>query len=100
MPNWASKSDRNQAQIVENLRKIGYDVDIVSREKGLYDIVVTGVPIWSKRAVSVRVEIKADSKAKLTPAEEEYWQRQKHPDNLIRAESFEDVLNWFQSEVR
>jgi len=56
--NYAAKSDANQPAIVEDLRKLGYDVDIVSREKKLYDIIVSGVASWSNRhAVAVRVEI-------------------------------------------
>jgi len=92
---YASKSDGNQSQIVDELRKLGYDVDIVSREKGLYDVVVSGVPRWARRAVSVRVEIKANSKAGLSPAEAEYWDKQRHTECLIKATCTGDILTWF-----
>ena len=93
--NYAAKVDANQTQIVEELRRLGFDVDIVSREKGLYDILVSGVPSWSWRAVGVRVEIKTDEKAQLTPKEQSYWSKQRNPDNLIKAVCTGDVLAWF-----
>ena len=92
---YASKVDVNQVQIVADLRQLGFDVDIVSREKRMYDIVVSGVPSWSRRAVAVRVEIKADCKAPLTPYEMEYWAKQRYRDNLIKATCVNDVLKWF-----
>jgi phospholipid N-methyltransferase len=91
----AARVDGNQAEIVQALRVLGFDVDIVSREKKLYDIVVSGVPSWAPRPVAVRVEIKTDEKAQLTKDERLYWIDQKHRDNLIRAHSVEDVLRWF-----
>jgi hypothetical protein len=92
---YAARSDANQPQIVDELRKLGFDVDIVSREKKLYDVVVSGVPSWSRRAVAVRVEIKIDGKEPLSPFEMEYWAKQKNRDNLIRATCSDDVLKWF-----
>ena len=93
--NYAAKSDANQPQIVEELRSLGFDVDIVSREKKLYDIVVSGIPAWARKTVGVRVEIKVSEKSSLTPAEQSYWARQKNPENLIRATCTGDVLRWF-----
>jgi hypothetical protein len=92
---YASRVDVNQEQIVKELRDLGFDVDIVSREKKMYDVVVSGVPTWSRRACGVRVEIKADTKAPLTPYEAEYWARQRSRDNLIRAHCTDDILRWF-----
>lgn len=92
---YASKIDVNQVEIVRELRELGFDVDVVSREKRMYDLVVSGIPAWGKRAVAVRVEVKADGKATLTPFEMEYWAKQRCRDNLIRAHSAEDVLQWF-----
>ena len=92
---YASKVDSNQAQIVYELRKLGFDVDIVSREKKLYDVVVSGVPVWAYKPVAVRVEIKASEKEPLTTDEAEYWQAQRHGENLIRAHCTEEVLRWF-----
>ena len=93
---WAAKSDGNQPEMVEDLRRLGYDVDIISREKGMYDVVVSGVAQWSaRRAVAVRVEIKLDEKKHLTPDEKTYWSKQKWSDNLIIATCTGDVLLWF-----
>lgn len=92
---YASKVDENQMQIVAELRQLGFDVDVVSREKRLYDLVVSGVPSWARRAVAVRVEIKCDARATMTPFEMSYWAKQKCPDNLIKATCTGDVLVWF-----
>lgn len=92
---YASKVDRNQVEIVTELRKLGFDVDIVSREKRLYDLIVSGVPTWAYKPVAVRVEIKASEKEPMTPDEIIYWQNQRHGENLIRAHCTEDVLVWF-----
>lgn len=97
---WDAKVDRNQAQIVAELRQLGFDVDIVHREKKLYDLVVSGKKIICDGTVcctpicAVRVEIKMPG-CKLTPDEDEYWQKQNHPECLIIAESSDDVLRWF-----
>lgn len=89
-----AKTDANQSAIVEELRAMGFDVDLVHRLKRLYDIVVSGVPAWADRAVAVRVEIK-NGKGKLSEDEAEYWKNQRHIDNLIVARETEDVLRWF-----
>jgi phage head maturation protease len=91
----AARTDFNQSDIVKDLRRLGFDVDIVSREKKLYDIVVSGVPSWAPRPVAVRVEIKANEKSQLTKDERLYWIDQRHRGNLIRAHSAEEVLEWF-----
>ena len=94
--NYASRVDTNQTEIVGELRALGYDVDIVSREKKLYDIVVSGCARWSnRRSVAVRVEIKQTTKHSLTTGERIYWGRQKWTDNLIIATCAGDVMNWF-----
>lgn len=92
---YAAKPDKNQSEIVEDLRRLGYDVDVVHREKKMYDLIVTGVPTWARRAVSVRVEVKASEKSPLTPGEMSYWARQRHSDNLIKAVCTGDILKWF-----
>lgn len=92
---YAARTDRNQTPIVEELRRLGFDVDIVSREKKLYDVIVSGVAVWSfGLAVAVRVEIKTEG-GSLTPDEQAYWDKQNNPGNLIIAHSTEDVLHWF-----
>ena len=90
----AAKKDGNQTEIVEALRALGYDVDIVHQLKNLYDLVITGTR--RGESVAVRVEVKMPG-GRLTPGELEYWQKQRHPDNLIIAESVEDVLRWFEA---
>lgn len=90
----AAKTDTNQAQIVKELRFMGFDVDPVHRLKRLYDLVVTGTPRWADRAVAVRVEVKS-GKGQLSEDEADYWQKQRHIDNLIVARETEDVLRWF-----
>ena len=92
---YAARTDGNQTEIVDDLRKLGFDVDIVHREKRLYDVIVSGVPSWARKAVGVRVEIKTDPKEPLSPFEMEYWAKQKNRDNLIRAHCTGDVLRWF-----
>ena len=97
----AAKVDGNQAQIVKELRIMGFDVDHVHQLKKLYDLVVTGVPRWNNQPgygaalpVSLRVEVKMPGE-KLTLDEEQYWKAQNHTGNLIIAERTEDVLSWF-----
>ena len=89
----AAKVDANQAQIVEELRAAGFDVDLVHQVKKLYDIVVSGVPSWCNRSVALRVEIKMPGET-LTAGEMEFWNKCKHK-NLIIARSADDVLRWF-----
>lgn len=92
---YAAKADANQEQIVEDLRALGYDVDLVFRIKDLYDLIVSGIPTWCPRPVAVRVELKINEKAKLSPDELEYWEKQRHLGNLIVAVRTEDILKWF-----
>lgn len=89
-----AKTDANQSAMVEELRAMGFDVDLVHRLKRLYDIVVSGVPTWADRAVAVRVEIKNEN-GKLSDEESDYWNKQQHGDNLIIAKEAGDVLRWF-----
>lgn len=89
-----TKPDANQAQIVEELRSLGFDVDIVCNLPCLYDLVVSG---WKRGEVSVRVEIKADKKL-LTPSELHYYNKQKYPDSYIVARCTKDVLDWFNGK--
>lgn len=96
----AARKDGNQTQIAEELRALGFDVDIVHREKKLYDLVVSGrkrIGVRNCRweiTCAVRVEVKMPG-GKLTPDEDEYWNKQNHRGNLIIAETTDDVLRWF-----
>ena len=90
----AAKKDTNQTQIVDELRNMGFRVDIVSQLKKLYDIVVTGLYDHIEPR-TVRVEIK-NGKGKLTDDESEYHQNEPFPETLIIARSTEDILTWFR----
>ena len=98
-----TKKDANQAQIVAELRALGFDVDIIADLPGLYDLVVSGDKIvisdlnaWVYVPASVRVEIKQPGKD-LSESEALYAAMQHHPDTLIKAHSTEDVLGWFNA---
>ncbi len=95
-PHRYTKPDANQAQIVDELRALGFDVDIVSSLPGIYDLVVSGDK-WIMGIVigcAVRVEVKQEGK-ELNETEVRYWLKQKAKDSLIKAESAECVLRWF-----
>lgn len=96
-----TKPDANQAQIVEDLRSLGFDVDIVCDLSGLYDIVVSGKKVaWILDGTkilatcSVRVEVKSE-KGKITPVEKTFYTKINHKGSYIVARSTEDVLEWF-----
>ena len=63
-----TKPDRNQTEIVKQLRSLGFDVDDVHNQPGLYDLVVSGerhVPNCQQSQFviecSVRVEVKSQT---------------------------------------
>ena len=87
-----TKPDKNQAEIVKELRRLGFDVDVICDLPGLYDLVVSGRK--DKYIVSVRVEIKSE-KGLLNDNEIHYYELQRHPDSYIVAYNVEDVLQWF-----
>ena len=96
-PNYA-RPDGNSTAIVDGLRELGFDVDVMPIPNR-YDIVVSGVRLGKSSSTftvdtSVRVEIKRPGE-KLNANEESYWEKQKNPGSLIRAESIDDVLEWF-----
>lgn len=88
-----ARVDGNQVQIVRELRALHFRVDIVSRLKKLYDIVVTGVHADGE-VKTVRVEIKIDG-GTLTVDELEYHRSEQYPETLIIAHSTDEVLKWF-----
>ena len=90
-----TKPDGNQAEIVKDLRSLGFDVDIVCDLPGLYDLVVSGERRTLPGQCSVRVEVKATG-AMLSDNELIYYELQRHPESYIVARSTEDVLEWFQ----
>lgn len=92
---YARKVDTNQAQIVAELSAHGFDVDLVYRLPGLYDLVVCGVRQGlDSRPCCVRVEVKQPGE-KLTPAEEKVHAKAQHKRALIIAYNAQDVLDWF-----
>lgn len=99
-PPSGGKVDANQAQIVRELRALGFRVDIVSQLKKLYDLVVTGRKNFDGDRelgyiiASVRVEIKMPN-CDLTVDEKEYWSAESYPETLIIANDTEDILEWF-----
>jgi hypothetical protein len=90
---YASKVDRNQAAIVRELRGLGFQVDLVHRLKGLYDLVVTG-RMGSGAIRTLRVEVKMPGED-LSPDEKEYWAANMFPETLIIAHDTEQVMEWF-----
>jgi hypothetical protein len=93
-PPSGGKVDANQAQIVRELRAMGFRVDIVAQLKKLYDLVVTGKVGGSGDIRTLRVEVKMPGEG-LTFAEQEYWDAEQFPETLIIAYQTEDVLRWF-----
>lgn len=96
-----TRPDANQAQIVNELRHLGFDVDIICDLPGKYDIVVSGRKyshnkdyLYINFPCSVRVEIKMPGRT-LYPRELEYYEKQQHPGSYIVASCTEDVLEWF-----
>ena len=104
-PNYA-RPDKNAREIIEELRSLGFDVDVMPLPNN-YDLLVSGEKKFSVRAISehgpgvdfwtpvaVRVEVKQPGQ-KLNENEEDYWDKQNHKGNLIIAETVEDILAWF-----
>lgn len=95
-PNYA-RPDKNAIGIIRELRKLGFDVDVMPMPNN-YDLVVSGkkydeyIPFGC--ICAVRVEVKQPGQ-KLNENEEAYWDKQNHKGNLIIAESVSDVLRWF-----
>ena len=94
-----TKPDKNQAQIVDELRSLGFDVDVICNLPGLYDLVVSGnkfLPEFNRTipAVSVRVEVKSPG-GTMTDGEIEYYEAQNNKNSYILAFCTQDVLDWF-----
>jgi len=87
-----TKPDANQAQIVDELRSLGFDVDVICDLGGLYDIVVSGE--LGMYAVSVRVEIKSED-GELNCTELRYLHSQNWPESYIVARNTADIVQWF-----
>ena len=101
-----TKPDANQAEIVAELRKLGYDVDIVCDLPGIFDIIVSGGFEYLTgdldyyqitKECSVRVEIKSE-KGKLNETEQKYYEAQNHKGSYIVARNVKDITDWFGRE--
>ncbi|MBL0320758.1 MAG: hypothetical protein IPP74_15895 [Alphaproteobacteria bacterium] len=92
---YASQVDGNQAQIVRELRAMGFRVDLVHRLKKLYDLVVTGKMGATYDVRTLRVEVKKPGET-LTADEREYWEAEPYPETLIIAIETEDILRWYK----
>ena len=99
-----TKPDQNQNEIVEELRVLGFDVDVICDLPGLYDIVVSGERhimcghnLIASLDCSLRVEIKSE-KGSPTEAEVQYMLAQKSRDSYIVAYCVKDVLRWFNGK--
>ena len=94
-----TKPDLNQAQIVDELRNLGFDVDVVCDLPGLFDLVVSGNK-WIQAAemtipaVSVRVEVKSKN-GTMTDSELDYYDGLRNPNSYIVAYCLDDILNLF-----
>ena len=98
-----TKPDKNQAQIVKDLRSLGFDVDVVCDLPGLYDLVVSGQKYptgivdgkgFYRCTCSVRVEVKSKD-GLMYDSEIMYYELQRHKESYIVAYSTKDVLDWF-----
>ena len=99
-----TKADKNQAEIVADLRRLGFDVDIICDLPGKYDLVVCGRKcmhnedyLYIHVPACVRVEVKSEN-GLMNDTEIKYYELQRHPHSYIVAYSTEDILEWFGQE--
>jgi hypothetical protein len=100
-----TKPDGNQKLIMDELKKLGFDVDDVHNQPGLYDLVVSGermVPNAHKCMYvvecSLRVEIKNPDDTSVSapsPAQMQYHMDQNHRNSYLVAYHTKDILRWF-----
>ena len=96
-----TKPDANQKQIITELRALGFHVDDVHNQPGLYDIVVCGerhIPSAQRchytEECCVRVEIKSEG-GSFTESELDYYRDNTSKESYIVAFCTRDILNWF-----
>jgi hypothetical protein len=90
-----AKVDTNHPAIRTQARAAGLDwLDTFRLGDGAPDAIVSGVPRWSDRPVSVQVEIK-NGNGKLTAKEQAYIDAMRYPGAYIVARDVEDILSWF-----
>lgn len=90
-----AKVDTNHPTIRTQAKAAGLDwLDTFRLGDGAPDAIVSGVPRWGDRPVSVQVEIK-HGKGKLTPKEQAYIDAMRYPGAYIVARDVEDILSWF-----
>jgi hypothetical protein len=85
-----TRHDSNQIIVINQLRDLGYSVDIICDLPGLYDLVVC------KGNYCLRVELKAPG-GKLTESEKQYQENLIHPRTYLVAYCTADVLQWFEA---
>ena len=105
-PKYNTKPDSNQAEIVNELRSLGFDVDVISALPRLYDIVVSGEKIpttvvdgkgFYRCICSVRGEIKSED-GLFTDEEIEYYILQRHKESYLEICCVQDVIDWFDGK--
>lgn len=90
-----AKTDANHSAIRTQARAAGLDwLDTFRLGDGAPDAIVSGVPRWSDRPVSVQVEIK-NGNGKLTAKEQAYIDAMRYPGAYIVARDVVDILAWF-----
>lgn len=98
-----TKPDTNQAQIMKDLRSLGFDVDDIHDLPDLPDMIVSGDKYpttvvdgkgFFRCACSVRVEVKS-KQGLISDKQLEYYDKLKNKESYIIARSTQDVLDWF-----
>lgn len=90
-----AKTDANHSVIRAKARAAGLDwLDTFRLGDGAPDAIVSGVPLWGDRPVSVQVEIK-NGNGKLTAKEQAYIDAMRYPGAYIVARDVADILAWF-----
>lgn len=96
-PRRAARVDRNQPEIVAELRERDYIVvHLHTLGKGVPDILVGGPHFLTGQCEWLLVEIKSSDSAELTEQEAEFWQTCKDANlPMVVATDFGHVLHWF-----
>lgn len=90
-----AKTDANQAQVANDLNKLGFHVWLTHRiGRGGPDMVVTAYSERTQRVEVLLVELK-NGKAKLNKREEKFHAEYPSDGPLLVARSAEDVLRWY-----
>jgi Holliday junction resolvase len=86
------KVDKNQLQIVHELKQLGFSVAVISdMGKGLPDIIV------GKNGINILIEIKSNWKNKLYPLEEKFFEEWRGQVNI--ATCTEEIVKIFDEKL-